>query len=82
MEAGATWFLSHHNFKGNRNSSISKNAFLEIEALNYELYPYKYEIQRVLKGDYMAPNAIEILLLEDYFLSLEKSQMQTIVIDI
>ena len=61
---------------------FSKNGSLEIEALNYELYPYKYEIQRVLKGDYSPPNALEILLLEDYFLSLEKSQMQTIVIDI
>ena len=60
---------------------FSKNGFMEVQALNYELYPYKYEIQRVLKGDYMEPNALEILLLEDYFLSLEQLQMQTIIID-
>ena len=58
-----------------------EDGYFEVEALCYKKYPYKQEIQRVLKGDFSSPRASELKLLEEYFSDLKEKKMGEVIID-
>lgn len=57
------------------------NGFFELEALMYDNYPYKQELERVFNGDFSSPNKLELDALDEYFADLITKEIHTIIID-
>ncbi len=60
---------------------LEENGYMEVEALEYDDYPYQAEIKRVLAGDFSAPTDDEYLSLENYFKDIENEEIIKIIID-
>ena len=53
---------------------FEQRGYFKLEALDYVAYPYKTEIERVLRGDFSKPTQEEKEALEDYFKGLHKAE--------
>lgn len=57
------------------------NGILEVEALLYNFFPYRYELDRIFSNDFTPASKNEKAAFRRYFKELKNGNMQTIVID-
>lgn len=72
---------SHHWINTNKGFIIihfSKQGFLEVEALNYETFPYKKEIDKFFKSHCKLKSTLDKRAIDSYFSDLKNEEMNII----